>query len=357
MLNPAVQTEQRTWTVELGGRSFSITLLDAPHRWIGWPWVELPVAFEADGTEYALGRVGTPTPFDLAGHSGSLVIQMTMPGWITRAIIDTLYVAWWSYVLEIDDQPAGAWVARTVPNAVTTEWRFLEPGGVLPRAGAKDWPSSASAAENSSPSISEGAKPGPVEQRPNDMRDGVAVDPAMPGTDPADVTRARGEFLAYLPFLGVAAGLLLAFAVRLLDGTIGLSQLLAALGEEIHSFVVCLGAKVCTVDVGPQPDLGPPVGAAIAGFGLGFGVAEVLVQGLGALGQTLRQPWLTRIRFSAGSFSALAVPCLAVLYYLLAAHGEAAIGWTLLAVGLLTGLLFGFAGVWLVAHKLRSRSG
>jgi hypothetical protein len=85
--------------------------------------------------------------------------------------------------------------------------------------------------------------------------------------------------------------------------------------------------------VGPQPDLGPPLWGAFAAFWLGFWVSEVLGAGLGELGRRSRQPWLTRVSLTAGTFSALTVPCLAVLYYLLASHGEVAIGRTLLVVG------------------------
>jgi hypothetical protein len=196
-----------------------------------------------------------------------------------------------------------------------------------------------------------------MEQRPNELRDGVAVNPAMPTAHSAGVIRSGKGFsslVGYLLFPGAAAGVLLAFAVRLLDGSIGLSQLLVAVGEEIRSLVAC---RSCAAEVGPQPDLGPLLWGALSAFWLGFWVSEVLGEGLGALGQRLRQRWLTRVSFIAGTFSAFTVPCLAVLYYLLAPHGEVAIGRTLLVVGILTGLLFGSAGVWLVADRLRSRSG
>jgi hypothetical protein len=190
-----------------------------------------------------------------------------------------------------------------------------------------------------------------VEQRPNELRDGVTVNAVGPGTRLTRTTRARVESASsYLVFLGLAPAMIVAFAVRIVDGSIAPGQLLVGLWNVIQG-----GACRSCKDVPGGPDGGPWIGAALAALALGTFVSYALGEALGSLGQTLGRPGLTRLSDTTGSMSALAAPFLAYLYYDLAPDGQVAIDWTLRIAGVLLALLFGSAIVWFIAMKVRHR--
>ena len=124
---------------------------------------------------------------------------------------------------------------------------------------------------------------GRVEQRPNELRDGVTVNAAGPGARLTRTTRASVESASpYLVFVGLAAGMIVYFVVRLVDGSIAPGQLLAGLWNAIQG-----GACRSCKPIPGGPDTGPWVGAALAALALGAIVSYTLSEGLDSLGQRL----------------------------------------------------------------------